>query len=146
MDNDRQRSGAEPVTETATGQVPGPLRAAVVLIGLESLALLGAGVFAIVSTLVGDPTDLGLALLAALFAIGTAAGLGFGARQLLRLQSAARSPIVVVQLLALPVAYSLGFQAGRIGYGAPILVCALAVLFLLFTPPVRDALDREPPR
>jgi hypothetical protein len=50
---------------------------------------------------------------------------------------------VVIQLLALPVSYSLGFQAGRIWYGGPIMAIALAVLFLLFTPPVREALDRR---
>ena len=41
--------------------------------------------------------------------------------------------------------YSLAFQADRPGYGAPILLVALAVLYLLFTPPARAALDREPP-
>jgi hypothetical protein len=29
-------------------------------------------------------------------------------------------------------------------YGAPILLSALAVLYLLFTPPARAALDHEP--
>ncbi len=56
---------------------------------------------------------------------------------------AARSPIVVLQLLALPVAYSLWFQAGVAVYGAPIMLAALATLFLLFTPPAREALDRD---
>jgi hypothetical protein len=51
--------------------------------------------------------------------------------------------MVVLQLLALPVGYSLAFQAGRVGYGGPILVAALVVLYLLFTPPARAALDRE---
>ena len=49
----------------------------------------------------------------------------------------------MLQLLALPVSYSLAFQAGRVGYGGPILVAALAVLYLLFTPPARAALDRD---
>ena len=44
---------------------------------------------------------------------------------------------MVIQLLAIPVSYSLAFQAHRIGYGGPILVAALAVLYLLFTPPAR---------
>ena len=37
----------------------------------------------------------------------------------------------------------LSFQAGRLVVGGPILVVALAVLYLLFTPPSRAALDRE---
>jgi hypothetical protein len=75
--------------------------------------------------------------------VAGALALAFGARALLRLRPAARSPIVVLQLLALPVSYSLWFQAGRVGYGAPIMIAALAVLFLLFTPPARAALDRD---
>ena len=51
--------------------------------------------------------------------------------------------MVVLQLLALPVGYSLAFQAGLLGYGAPILLGALTVLYLLFTPPARAALDRD---
>ena len=58
--------------------------------------------------------------------------------------AATPTPIVVIQLLAIPVSYSLAFQAGRVGYGGPILIAALSVIYLLFTPPVRAALDREP--
>jgi hypothetical protein len=47
-------------------------------------------------------------------------------------------------LLAVPVSYSLAFQAHRVAYGGPILLAALAVLYLLFTPPARTALDRRP--
>jgi hypothetical protein len=129
--------------ERAAQGVPGPLRAAVVLILLESLALVGAAGVLVVKTVAGRPGDAVRALLGAAFALLGAAALAFGARALMRLRSAARSPIVVLQLLALPVAYSLWFQAGRVGYGAPIMVVAIAVLFLLFTPPVREALDRE---
>jgi hypothetical protein len=68
--------------------------------------------------------------------------LGYCARGLFRLRPAARTPAVVIQLLALPVSYSLAFQAGRVDYGAPILLSALAVIYLLFTPPVRAVLDR----
>ena len=50
----------------------------------------------------------------------------------------------MLQLLAVPVAYSLAFQAGLVEYGGPMLLAALLVLYLLFTPPARAALDREP--
>lgn len=123
--------------------VPTPLRAAVLIILLEALALVGAAAVLIVKTVGGQPKDVWRALLGAALALAGAAALGFAARALLRLRPAARSPVVVLQLLALPVAYSLWFQAGLIGYGAPIMLAALAVLFLLFTPPVREALDRE---
>lgn len=126
--------------------MPRPLRAAVVLIYLESLALLAAAGILVAKTITGRPSDVGRALLGAAFAVGGAAVLAYGGRALMRLSPAARSPIVVIELLALPVSYSLAFQAGRIGYGAPIMLAALAVLFLLFTPPVREALYRDPPR
>jgi hypothetical protein len=126
--------------------VPWPLRAASVRVLLESLALLGAAGVLIAKTVGGHPGDLGRALFAAALAVLGAVLLAFGARGLLRLRPAARTPVVVLQLLAIPVAYSLAFQADRPGYGGPILLAALAVLYLLFTPPARAALDREPPR
>ncbi len=45
----------------------------------------------------------------------------------------------------MPVAYSLAFDSDRPAYGGPILIVALAVLYLLFTPPARAVLDREDP-
>lgn len=125
--------------------VPGPVRAAVAILLLEALALLGAAGFLAVDTAVGNPHNVGRALLGAAFALLGALVLAACARGLYRLRPAARSPVVVLQLLALPVGYSLGIQAGRIAYGGPILIAALAVLYLLFTPPARAALDRERP-
>jgi hypothetical protein len=132
---DRNRQPSRPV--------PGPVRVAVIIIAVECLALVGAAGVLIAKSITGTPGELARALLAAAFAVGAAVGLGFAARALLRLRPAARSPIVVVQILALPVAYSLAFQAGRVEYGAPIMLAALAVIFLLFTPPARQALDRD---
>jgi hypothetical protein len=126
------------------GGVPAQVRIAAALIGLESLALLLAAGILVAKTLGGHPDSIGRALLAAALAIGGAVALGLGARGLGRLRPAARTPMLVLQLLALPVGYSLAFQAGLVGYGAPILVGALTVLYLLFTPPARAALDREP--
>jgi hypothetical protein len=117
---------------------------AAAVIGLECLALLVAVAILVIKTAVGHPDSLGRALLGAALAFTGAVALAFGARGLLRLQPASRTPVVVLQILALPVAYSLAFQAGRVAYGGPMLVAALAVLYLLFTPPARSALDRAP--
>lgn len=136
------KDAAERDSRPANRPVPAPVRVAVIIIALECLGLVAAAVVLIAKSVTGTPGELARALLAAAFAVGAAVGLGFGGRALLRLRPAARSPVVVVQLLALPVAYSLAFQAGRIEYGAPIMVAALAVIFLLFTPPARQALDR----
>ena len=130
----------------APSVVPGPIRAACAILGLEALALLATAGFLVFDTIVGTPHSVAGALLGALFAVGGAAVIALGARGLLRLRPVARTPVVVLQLLALPVAYSLAFQAGLVGYGGPILVAALSVLYLLFTPPARAVLDRELPR
>lgn len=125
------------------GVPPPQVRAAVIVIGLEALALLAAAGVLVDKTITGHPDSVGRALLGALLAVCGALVLGLAARGLLRLRPAARTPLVVLQLLALPVAYSLAFQAGLVGYGGPILVAALAVLYLLFTPSARATLDRE---
>lgn len=125
---------------------PAPLRAACALIGLEALALLGTAAFLFVDSVAGHPDSVAGALLIATATLLGGLLLGFCARGLWRRQPGARTPAVVLQLLALPVSYTMAFQAGRYGYGGPILVAALAVLYLLFTPPVRAVLDREPPR
>jgi hypothetical protein len=126
------------------GTAPVQLRAAAVVIGLESLALVVGAAILIVKTVVGHPDSVGRALLGAGFALLGAAALAVGGRGVLRMRPAARTPVVVLQLLALPVSYSLAFQAGRVEYGGPMLVAALTVLYLLFTPSARAALDREP--
>jgi hypothetical protein len=124
------------------GPPPRPLVAACVLIGLQVLALVAAGVLVVVKALTQTAHSLAGALLLAAIVLAGAAVLALCARGLLRLRPAARTPVVVLEALALPVSYSLGFQAGRVGYGAPIMIGALAVLYLLFTPPVRAVLDR----
>lgn len=125
-------------------EAPREVRAAAGVIGAESLALLAAAIILVIKTAAGHPHSVAGALLGAALALAGAVVLAVGARGLIRLQPASRTPIVVLQLLALPVSYSLAFQAHRVAYGAPMLLAALAVLYLLFTPPARTALDRAP--
>jgi hypothetical protein len=130
---------------TVATELPRPLKVACGLVGLQALGLLVAGVVLLVDSLAGHPTDRASALFAAAFAVLAAAALGFGARGLLRLRPSARMPVVVLEILAVPVGYQLAFDSDRPEWGGPILLCALAVLYLLFTPPVRAALDRPEP-
>ncbi|MGH8961281.1 MAG: hypothetical protein ACRDWT_08745 [Jatrophihabitantaceae bacterium] len=125
---------------------PGQVRTAAAIIAAEALALIVAGLILLAKTVFGHPDSLGRALFDAAFALCGAALLLAGARGLIRLRPAARTPVLVLQLLAIPVSYSLAFQADRVAYGGPILVAAVAVIYLLFTPPARAALDRDPPR
>jgi hypothetical protein len=114
----------------------------VAIIALEALCLAGAAAFLVVDTVTGTPAGIGRALLDAAFAAAGAVLLALAGRGVWRLRPAARTPVVVLQILALPVAYSLAFQAHRASIGGPILLAALAVLYLLFTPPARASLDR----
>jgi hypothetical protein len=149
---DRARTGAngrERGVDTlvgVTGEVPAGLRAACVLLVVEALGLVAGGVALLVDTLVGHPTDRASALLAAALAVAAAVALALGARGLLRLRPSARTPMVVLQILTVPVGYQLAFDSDRPEWGGPIMLCALAVLYLLFTPPVRAVLDRPEPR
>ncbi len=123
--------------------LPLELRSAVVVLSAQALGLVVAAGVLLQKTITGDPDSYVAALLAVLMALGGAALLAWAARGVVRGSAGARSPAIVMQLLSIPVGYSLAFQAGLVGYGAPILLSAAAVLYLLFTPAARAALDRE---
>jgi hypothetical protein len=109
---------------------------------LEAVALTGVAVMLLVLAFIHTTTRLWAAVAIVAFALLGAAVLALCARGLLRLRPSARSPVILVQLLALPIGYSLGIQAGRALVGVPILIAAIAVLVLLMTPSSRQALDR----
>ncbi|MDP9118456.1 MAG: hypothetical protein M3O28_14570 [Actinomycetota bacterium] len=141
----KRESARVPQRESAQGpqRAPAQVRAAAAIIAVEGLGLLGVAAILVVKTVFGHPDSIARGLLLAALAVAAAAVLAVGARGLLRVSSAARTPVLLLQLLALPVSYSLAFQAGLVGYGGPILIAALSVLYLLFTPPAREALDRD---
>jgi hypothetical protein len=132
----------QPTADPAPDAAPGPLKAACALLAVEALGLLAGGIVLLVDTLTGHPTDRASAVLTAAFAVAGAAALVFGLRGLLRLRPAARTPMVVLQVLAVPVGYQLAFDSERPEWGWPVLLVAVAILYLLFTPPVRAVLDR----
>jgi hypothetical protein len=109
---------------------------------VEAGALLVAAVILTVLAFVHSTTRLWAAIAIVGFALLAAAVLALCARGLLRLRPSARSPILLTQLLALPVSFSLGFQGGRLAVALPILLIAIAVLVLLLAPSARTALDR----
>src|SRR5438046_2916568 len=119
---------------------PLPVRVAAGLVVAQALALFAAAAVLVAKTLAGHPDSVGRALFAAAMALLGTLVLLACARGLLAGRPAARTPVVVLEVLALPVGYSLGVQAGLLGYGAPIMLSALAVLCLLFTPASRAVL------
>lgn len=118
---------------------PGTVRWAAVVVAVEALAILaGTGVFA-VATVVGAPDSYGRAAFAVLIGLAVGAGLLRCAQALGRLEGWARAPVIVCQLLLIPVGYTLAFQAELPVYGVPILATCAAVLYLLLTPEARAA-------
>jgi hypothetical protein len=106
----------------------------------EGVALLGLGGFYALKVALQRPESYPRALLGAAMALAGGAFLVLLALAVRHVRRWARSPLIVLQLLALPVGYSLAFQAGLPGYGGPILVLAVVELYLLFTPRARAAL------
>ncbi len=123
--------------------VPRQLRAGAAIVTMQGVALAVTAAVLIAKTIADHPDSVTRALLGAAMALLGALVLISCGRGMLALRPATRTPVVVLELLALPVSYSLGFQAGLVAYGAPIMFSALAVLYLVFTPASRTALDRE---
>ncbi|MFL6130448.1 MAG: hypothetical protein ACJ73E_15465 [Mycobacteriales bacterium] len=123
---------------------PRPVRLAAAVVAAEGVALILLGLAEAVSTLVSDPASIGLALVTAAFAVGTGALLLWLARALIGLRRAARTPVVVLQLIALPVGWNLAGTSGRPELGLPVIALAVAVLVLLFgSEEARAALRRD---
>jgi hypothetical protein len=123
-------------------QPPQAIKAAAVIVAVQATGLVVAAIVLSVLALVHTSTRLWAALSVIGFALLGALVLLVCARGLLGLRPSARSPIVLLELITLPVGYSLGIQAGRWPIGLPVLASAVAVLVLLFTPAARRALDR----
>ncbi len=115
-----------------------PVARAAVVVAVEGLALCVLGLVYGVAGVLRDPFDrtatlleAGLAVLAGVLLLLVARGLG-------EQRGWARSPAVVVQLLALPV--GVGLVQGRIWVAAvPVLLLAVSVLYLLMTAEAREA-------
>ena len=118
-------------------RTPRPVLAAAVLVTAEGAALL---VLAVLDDAGSVPLALAGALLLAVFG----GALLLLARALRALKPPARSPVVAVQIVALPVGWTLASTNGRPEIGVPVLVLAITVLVLLFaTAGARDALARD---
>lgn len=121
---------------------PRAVRWAAAVAGVQAVAILAATVVLAVATLLGDPDSFGRAAVAVL--IGLAAGLGLlrAAQAIHRPEGWARAPVIVCQLLLIPVGYTLAVQAELPAYGVPILASCAAELYLLLTPESRAAFRR----
>ncbi len=109
-----------------------PLRVAAWLAAAEGVALTAVCLGYLAAVLGGHPNDRPTALFAAALGLAAAALLVALSRPLARGRRYARTPVVLVQLLALPVGASF-VQAHRYPYAVAVLVPAVAALALLTT-------------
>jgi hypothetical protein len=131
-------SPADRSDRTRRAPAPGFLVAAVALVGAEAAALVLLGVVEL-GVLSSSRAVMGLTT--AFFFLVYGAGLGACAWQLLRLRSWARAPVVLAQLIQLPVAW--GFRGGSTTPVAVLLaVAAVLVLVGVFHPSSLAALDQ----
>ena len=115
-----------------------PVTRAALLVALEGAVFAVLGVGYCVAGVVGDPFDRTATLLEAAFTVLAGVLVLLVARGLHRVAGWARSPAVVLQLLALPV--GVGLVQGRVWFAAvPVLLLAGSVLYLLATPEARLA-------
>lgn len=141
-------SGSEPTGSTrsddADGQparpeVPRPVRGAALVTLVEAVALGGGGIYWLIRTLLDKPENFSASLAGAVFALLAALLLVRLAVGISRLEGWSRSPLVVLQILFLPVAYTLAFPAKLPLVGLPVLALCATVLYLIFTPEGRLA-------
>ena len=128
----------------AEAEAPRPVLAAAALVTVEGVALLAFAVVSVVLTALDDAGSVSLALGGAVLLSLFGAVLFWLARKLRELRPPARSPVVAVQVVGLPIGWTLTSTNGRPEIGLPILLVAVAVLVLLFsTAEARDSLARD---
>ncbi|MEV0000727.1 hypothetical protein AB0H28_00365 [Micromonospora sp. NPDC050980] len=119
--------------------VPGPLRAAVLLLRAEAVALGLVAVWLIWSDLTARTTDLTSALLVTAFAVAGAVALWALGGALSRRRAGARAPAIVLQLMLLPIGWYM-IQGGMAWLGLPLMALGLGVAGLLVSGPTNRAL------
>lgn len=120
------------------GGTPAIVRRAAVLVGLQGAALAGIGVVYAVAAVTGAPQNRAAAELAAAGAVAVGAMMVAFAWALARARRWSRSPVVVLEIIALPVGTGL-LQGHQWVPGSLVLAMAACTLYQLATPAGRGA-------
>ncbi|WP_156726001.1 hypothetical protein [Streptomyces apocyni] len=137
-------SSAEQTTNPDDPRPP-RLTAAAALAALEGLALIVLGVYMVVVGLVDESTAARSAVTGGLTMLALAVIPLIAARGLLNRRSWSRGPAIVIQLLALPVAWQLlQVDSVLIPGGIVLAVVAVTTLVLLLSPATTRALGIGP--
>lgn len=103
---------------------------------MQAVALVVLAGIQVVMTVSGHPARPAFAVFAALMTLAAGLALAALGRLVRRLAGAARTPLVVLELLALPVGWGLA-QNGLWAYAVLVGVPPLVLLYLLATPAAR---------
>ncbi|MGP3951954.1 hypothetical protein [Streptomyces sp. 7N604] len=142
MSSEQTRTTEDP---EPAGPRPVRLTAAAALAAVEGAAIAAFGAYLLVMGLIGDPdsprqAEMGGLTLLALAVLPLAA-----ARGLLLRRRWSRGPALIVQIMAVPVAWTLISTGGAmIAAGIALGAAALAVLVLLVNPTATEALGIAP--
>lgn len=114
------------------------VHAAAAAVAIEGVALIGLSIGVAIHGLTGHPSSVGRAEASAVFGVLTGLLLLFLARSIDRARRWARTPVILLQLLALPVTLAL-LEAGAYAYGVPLALLSIGTLVLLAQRGARDA-------
>ena len=132
-----------PRPERARPEVPGSLRWAAVIVGVQAAAVGVGAVIWLWLTLTSTPESLARALAEVVILALVAVGLAAAAVGLSRVSGWARGPVIAAQIFFGLSGFVAAFEAERPLIGVPILVVVATELYLLATPESRLAyLDR----
>lgn len=127
------------------GPRPARLTAAAALAAAEGVVLAGLGAYLLVMGLLGDPDSPRQAETGGLTLLALAALPLVAARGLLLLRSWSRGPVIITQLMAIPVTWTLVNSGGAmIAAGVALGAAAVTVLVLLVNPTSTEALGIGP--
>jgi hypothetical protein len=117
---------------------PRALAAAAALVAAQGLLLVGLGVWQVVRGFGHHIDNLGRAEFGGVLCLACGVVvIGLARAQVVR-QTASKAPIVVIELLCLPVGWAM-IQNGLLAYGIPLLVVAIATFALLALAATRSA-------
>jgi hypothetical protein len=112
------------------GGQPGPARAAAAVLALQAVLLAGACVLLAISGFRPETVDRAGAEILAVIGLSSSAAVLWFARGIAINARWARSPVLVLELICLPIAYTVVTQ-GHLVPGVALAVSALAVLGLM---------------
>jgi hypothetical protein len=131
-----------PQTAPPAEATPRALLVVAAIVGAEALVGLGYGVYLLVEALFGTPRDLGQAIAVGVTVLILALPLPLVAKGLTQAKMWSRTPAVMVQLLALWMAYFM-VQANNYAAAVPTTAVAVAGLVGIFLPASTSALTRH---